>query len=226
MNALATSSASPVGATPLHDDDGIRLSEYLDILIDRRWLVVAITGVAVALGMAYAMLSTPVYQSNLLIQVEDSAPDAKSFLGDTANLFDVKTSAAGEIQILRSRMIMGGAVEATRLYIDARPRYVPFIGAWLARRAKTLSEPGFLGMSGYVSGTEAIAVAKFDVPPAFEDQQAFTITVQSDGQYTLTHPGLEETLNGTVGTPLTQHIPGGDLVLIVSQLEESLALSS
>ncbi|QRF59016.1 polysaccharide biosynthesis tyrosine autokinase [Variovorax paradoxus] len=219
MNALATSSASPVGATPLHDDDGIRLSEYLDILIDRRWLVVAITGVAVALGMAYAMLSTPVYQSNLLIQVEDSAPDAKSFLGDTANLFDVKTSAAGEIQILRSRMIMGGAVEATRLYIDARPRYVPFIGAWLARRAKTLSEPGFLGMSGYVSGTEAIAVAKFDVPPAFEDQQAFTITVQSDGQYTLTHPGLEETLNGTVGTPLTQHIPGGDLVLIVSQLE-------
>lgn len=219
MNALATSSASPVGAIPLHDDDSINLSEYLDILIDRRWLVIAIAGIAVVLGMAYAILSTPVYQSNLLIQVEDSAPDAKSFLGDTANLFDVKTSTAGEIQILRSRMIMGGAVEATRLYIDARPRYVPFIGAWLARHAKTVSEPGFLGLSGYVSGAEAITISKFDVPPAFEDQEAFTITVHSEGQYTLTHPGLEETLSGKVGKPLVQQIPGGDLVLVVSQLE-------
>ncbi|SFP63726.1 tyrosine-protein kinase Etk/Wzc [Variovorax sp. PDC80] len=219
MNALATSSDLPIGGAASYDDDAFRVSEYLDILIDRRWLVAAITGVAVALGMAYAMLSTPVYQSNLLIQVEDSAPDAKSFLGDTANLFDVKTSAAGEIQIIRSRMIMGGAVEATRLYIDARPHYVPFIGAWLARRAKTLSEPGFLGMNGYVSGAEAITVAKFDVPPTFEDQQAFVITAEADGQYTLAHPGLENVLSGTVGKPLTQEVAGGTLVLIVSQLE-------
>jgi tyrosine-protein kinase Etk/Wzc len=102
-----------------------------------------VTCVAVVLGVAYALLSTPVYQSNLLVQVEDSAPDAKNFLGDTANLFDVKTPATGEIQIIRSRMVMGGAVEATRLYIDAQPRYVPVIGEWLARRAKGLSSQAF-----------------------------------------------------------------------------------
>lgn len=222
MTSLATPSPSSVAvAGPLRDDDDdvIHLSEYLDILIDRKWLVAGITFVAVALGVAYAVLSTPVYQSNLLVQVEDSAPDAKSFLGDTGALFDVKTPAAGEIQIIRSRMIIGGAVEATRLYIDARPRYTPVVGEWLARRAKVLSEPGFLGMSGYVSGAEAIDIAKFDVPSKFEDQAPFTITAQADGQYTLVHPDLAEPLTGTVGKLMSQQVPGGTIVLIVSQLD-------
>ncbi|MFS2100291.1 polysaccharide biosynthesis tyrosine autokinase [Variovorax sp. Varisp85] len=222
MTSLASPSASSAAVVgPLRDDedDVIHLSEYLDILIDRKWLVAGITFVAVALGVAYAVLSTPVYQSNLLVQVEDSAPDAKSFLGDTGALFDVKTPAIGEIQIIRSRMIMGGAVEATRLYIDAQPRYTPLIGEWLARRAKELSEPGFLGMSGYVSGTEAIDIAKFDVPPEFEDQKPFTITAQANGQYTLAHPDLAEPLTGTVGKLLSQQVHGGTIVLIVSQLD-------
>ncbi|MDM0004445.1 polysaccharide biosynthesis tyrosine autokinase [Variovorax sp. J22G73] len=221
MNALVSPSAtspSVAGALRDDDDDAINLSEYLDILIDRKWLVAGVTCIAVALGVAYALLSTPVYQSNLLVQVEDSAPDAKNFLGDTANLFDVKTPASGEIQIIRSRMIMGGAVEATRLYIDAKPRYVPVIGEWLARRAKGLSEPGFLGMSGYVSGKEAVNIAKFDVPSVFEDQAPFTITVQPGDQYTLTHPDLDEPLTGTIGKVLSEQVPGGNIVLIVSQV--------
>lgn len=220
MNAIANSSASPTSvATPPHDDDVIRLSEYWDILIDRKWLVASITGLAVALGVAYALLSTPIYQSNLLVQVEDSAPDAKNFLGDTANLFDVKTPASGEIQIIRSRMIIGGAVEATRLYIEARPRYIPVIGEWLSRRAKGLSEPGFLGLGGYVSGTEAIDIAKFDVPAVLEDQKPFTITAQTSGEYILTHPDLEEPMAGVVGKLLTRQVTGGTLALIVSRLD-------
>lgn len=220
MTALASSPmpTAPI-VTPRDDDDVIHLSEYLDILIDRKWLVAGITLVAIVLGIAYALLSTPIYQSNLLVQVEDSAPDAKNFLGDTANLFDVKTPATGEIQIIRSRMVIGGAVEATRLYIDARPRRIPLIGEWLSRRAKELSEPGFLGMSGYVSGTEAIGIAKFDIPASLEDQHPFMITAQAGGQYTLTHPDLSTPLTGTVGAVLSQETPDGTIVLMVSKLD-------
>jgi len=201
------------------DDDVVNLSEYFDILLDRKWLVASITAAALALGVGYALLATPIYQSNLLIQVEDSAPDAKNFLGDTANLFDVKTPATGEIQIIRSRMVIGGAVEAMRLYIDARPRYVPVIGEWLSRRAKGLSDPGFLGMGGYVSGTEAIDIAKFDVPSALEDQQPFTIIAQADNQYALSHPDLSEPLIGTAGKMLNQQVPGGTVTLMVSRMD-------
>ncbi|MDQ0042690.1 polysaccharide biosynthesis tyrosine autokinase [Variovorax boronicumulans] len=219
MTALASPQVPSAPVTPRDDDDVIHLSEYLDILIDRKWLVAGITFVAVVLGVAYALLSTPIYQSNLLIQVEDSAPDAKNFLGDTANLFDVKTPATGEIQILRSRMIMGGAVEATRLYIDAQPRRIPLVGEWLSRRAKTLSDPGFLGMDGYVSGTEAIGIDKFDVPALLEDQQPFTVIAGAGGQYTLTHPDLSVPLTGTVGTLLSQSTPDGTITLMVSKLD-------
>ncbi len=139
--------------------------EYWDIIVDNRWLIAAITALALAVGGAYAFLAKPVYESNLLIQVEDSAGSAKSFLGEAASLFDVKTPATAEIEIIRSRMVIGQAVDNTLLYIDARPRYLPLVGDWLARRAKTLSEPGFLGIGGWVTGNEKITVSAFDVPP-------------------------------------------------------------
>ncbi len=114
---------------------------------------------------------------------------------------------------------MGGAVEATRLYIDARPRYLPVVGEWLARRAKGLSEPGFLGLAGYVTGTESISIAKFDVPPDLEDQKPFTITMRPNGEYILTHPDLDEALTGAVGKVLTHQVAGGNILLIVSRLD-------
>ena len=199
-------------------DDEINISEYFDILLDRKWLVAGVTTLAVALGVAYALLSTPIYQSNLLVQVEDSAPDAKGFLGDSASLFDVKTPATGELQIIRSRSVLGAAVDQTRLYIEAAPRYLPVVGTWLARRADGLSTPGFLGMEGYVTGKEKIEVTQFDVPPAFEDDKPYTVTALGEGHYTLTHEDLDEALNGTVGQPLVYRGNGGTLTLLIETL--------
>lgn len=199
-------------------DDEINISEYFDILVDRKWLVAGVTTLALALGVAYALFSTPIYQSNLLVQVEDSAPDAKGFLGDSASLFDVKTPATGEIQIIRSRSVLGAAVDQTKLYIEAAPRYLPVVGTWLARRADGLSTPGFLGMQGYVTGKEKIDVAQFDVPPAFEDGKPFTVTALGEGRYSLTHEDLDEALNGTVGQPLVHRGSAGTLTLLIDTL--------
>lgn len=201
------------------DDDEINLKEWIDILIDRKWLVAAVTVLALAFGVAYAMLSTPIYQSNLLIQVEDAAPDAKGFLGEASNLFDVKTPATGEIQVIRSRMVLGAAVDQTRAYIDARPRYLPILGRWLARRADGLSEPGFLGIGGYVNGKERISIARFDVPVELEDEAPFLVTAQSDGKYMLTHAELDQPLIGTVGQPLHHALEYGAIDLLIDKLE-------
>ncbi|KQX94896.1 polysaccharide biosynthesis tyrosine autokinase [Variovorax sp. Root473] len=219
MTPSASTSVPSAALARDDEDDAIHLSEYFDILLDRKWLVAGITAVALVIGTAYALLATPIYRSNLLIQVEDSAPDAKNFLGDTANLFEVKTPATGEIQIIRSRLVIGGAIEAKQLYIDAQPRYLPFVGEWLSRRAKELSSPGFLGTGGYVSGTEAVNIAKFDVPSTFEDQKPFTITALAGGQYTLSHPDLAEPLTGTVGKVFNQQVPEGIITLVVSRLD-------
>ncbi|TWO72529.1 polysaccharide biosynthesis tyrosine autokinase [Caenimonas sedimenti] len=198
------------------EDDEINLAEYWDILVDNRWLILGVLVLALAAGIAYAVVARPVYQTNLLIQVEDSAGSAKSFLGEASSLFDVKTPAAAEIEIIRSRLIVGQAVDNTALHIDARPRYVPFIGNWMARRAKTLSDPGFLGLGGYVSGTERIGIETFKVPSAFEGER-FRVTSQGAGAYTLSHPEISPT-TGRVGVPLVLNTPEGPINLTISQL--------
>ena len=217
--------ASQQAALPMQaleeEDDGINLTEYWDILVDNRWLVAAVATVALLLGAAYAFLGKPIYEANLAVQVEDSGNSAGSFLGDAASsLLSVKTPAAGEIEILRSRAILGKAVENTKLYISARPRYAPIVGSWLSRRATELSEPGFMGLSGYVTGTESILVPRFDVPPDFEEKP-FTLTLGTDGQYTLSHPDIETPMKGAVGTLLVANIPNvsnGSLSLLVSSI--------
>ena len=220
--AVNTSNVARVGqptSPATADDDETYLSEYIDILIDHKWLVAAVTALALTIGVAYVLFSTPIYQSNLLIQVEDSAADAKGFLGEASNLFDVKTPATGEIQVIRSRMVLGAAVDQTRFYIDAKPRYLPVLGTWLARRAEGLSEPGFLGISGYVNGKERISIARFDLPAAMEDEEPFLITAQGGGKYVLTHEELNQPLTGIVGQPLHHAFEDGTIDLLIEKLD-------
>ena len=218
--ARAAQPATPAASHGGRDDE-INLAEYIDILVDRKWLVAGVTALGLALGVAYALLATPIYQSNLLIQVEDTAPDAKGFLGDATSLFEVKTPATGEIQILRSRMVLGNAVDATRLYIDAKPRYLPIVGEWLARRSHDLSTPGFLGLDGYVTGREDIEVERLHVPPELEDGKPFTVTALGENRYQLDHEDLRQPLTGTVGQPLefAGDADTGPISMMVSQLD-------
>jgi tyrosine-protein kinase Etk/Wzc len=199
------------------DEDDLDLGRYIDVLLSNKWLIAAITLVVFAIGAIYAFLERPIYESNLVVQVEDTDTGGKGILSEAGGLIDVKTPANAEIEIIRSRMIAGQAVEATKLYIAASPRYVPYIGGWMARRATGLSDPGFFGLDGYVSGTERILVSKFDVPTHMEGG-LFTVTVKAGNQYTLDYPGMQQ-LTGTVGTPLKADSGnGGPIELTVTEL--------
>jgi len=203
--------------TNRQEDREINLLEYWDIILDNRWLVGAITALSLFVGGAYALLADPVYESNLLIQVEDSSGSAKSFLGEAAGLLDVKTPATAELEILRSRLVIGRAVDSTRFYITAGPRYLPLVGTWLARRATELSTPGLLGFGGWVSGTEKIEIGAFEVPQTLEGS-TFRLTAIGDKRYELAHPSLPGPLKGEVGTPLHATIASGGISLRVTEL--------
>lgn len=193
-------------------------SEYRNILMDRKGFILGMIGVAFFLSTVYVIFATPVYRANILLQIEDSAPDSKSFLTDTTGLGEVKTSANGEIQVLGSRMVLGPAVDQVKLYLNARPRYFPLFGEWLARGATKLSAPGFPGLSGYVTGTESIGVDRFLVPPSFEDAKAFTVTARGGGRYTVEHELLPTPLEGMVGVPLQHRAEDGTFEILVRDL--------
>lgn len=206
----------PVVPQASEESDEVNLVEYWDIIVDSRWLISIVAAAAMLIGGAYAFLANPVYESNLLIQVEDSQNSAKNLLGEAASLFDVKTPATAEMEIIRSRMVIGRAVDNTLLYISARPKRPPIVGDWLSRRAAGLSNPGFLGIGGWTTGAERIKVSSFDVPASEEDSK-FTLVASADGQFELRHPDLPRPLQGRVGTPLVGSVHGEPLTLTVDE---------
>ena len=207
----------PAQAAPMEDEGGINLVEYWDIIVDNRWLVAAVLALAGLLGGTYAFLAPPVYESNLLVQVEDNLGNSKSLLGEAAGLIDVKTATSAELEIIRSRLVIGQAVDSARLHISARPRYLPVVGSALARWSDGLSSPGFFGMPGYVTGRESITVPAFQVPSSLEGTR-FRLTAGANGSYVLKHPEIDTEMRGTVGTPMVHATPHGNVELTVTAL--------
>ncbi|WP_322049494.1 polysaccharide biosynthesis tyrosine autokinase [Paraburkholderia sp. J67] len=198
----------------------IDLGYYLDMVVGHRWLIAVIAAVFLAVGTAYAFLATPVYRADIMLQVEDSADGATggNLVSSVSSLFQVKSVTAGEIEILRSRLVVAYAVDKLRLYIHTSPRYFPLIGRWIARHNEEgLSRPGLLGMGGFAWGGESIDVNRFDVPQTLEGED-FSITALESGHYRLSGSGFGHPVEGEVGKLETFRSSAGDVLLSVSSL--------
>ena len=67
---MTTSSVSSRQNSAAVENDEIDLGRLLGYLIDGRWWIVCITGFFMVMGVAYALLATPVFKANALLQVE------------------------------------------------------------------------------------------------------------------------------------------------------------
>ncbi|BBA40315.1 MULTISPECIES: polysaccharide biosynthesis tyrosine autokinase [Burkholderia] len=217
MNKVLMNRAScPLPETDLGDEP--ELVRYADLVLTNRWLVAGVAAAVFAVGAAYALLAKPVYESNLLIQVEDNTGSPDSLLGSVSSLFDAKIQAAAEIEILKSRMVVGHAVENLRLYVDAQPKRFPLIGNAIAKRAHGLSHPGLFGFGGYGWGNESIDIGTFDVPKAFEGE-TFELTALPDGRFRLKSGDLDRPIEGVPGQLVESTQAGGTFRIRVDALQ-------
>jgi tyrosine-protein kinase Etk/Wzc len=206
----------PVGVQDDGDDDA-NLTSYLDLLFDNRGLIAGIALAITLLGLAYAFIAKPIYEANILIQVEDNPNSSNNILGGLSSMFDTKTAAASEMELLRSRTMVSSAVDSLRLTISARPKYFPVIGAWLAGRNKQLSEPGLAGYGGYAWGAEKIDVPRFNVSGELLNLD-FILTAESHGQFRLSQKSQDIELTGRVGSTLNAATEHGTIELRVESL--------
>jgi|SRR5450830_29420 len=197
------------------DDDGLDLKTHLYLLFDNRRLITCITVLFTLLGIAYGFSIKPTYETNILIQVEDKS--SKNPLGDASSLFDNKTAATSEMEILRSRMVVSRAVDNLQLYTYAVPKYFPFFGVWLATHNRQLSEPGLFGRGGYVWGDEEITVSLFKVPPSLLNYD-FTLKALENGQYLLNADRFGMLLKGKIGIKYLVPTEDGNVELKVDKL--------
>ncbi len=225
MNYLPIQQPSPPSVpqvvqatTIMHEDTETELSGYLHVLYKNRWLIAA-TALAVTLaGAVFAYMQKPVYEANMLIHVEEDRPgEMKNVLGEMAGVFDVSTAAAAEMELVRSRLVVAGAIDNLRLYISAEPKYFPVIGKWIAERREGISTPGIFGYGGYVWGDEKIDVPVFNVPDKLLNR-AFTLTSDVNGGYVLTEKESGIEVAGRVGVPLKAETSAGTIELTVQNL--------
>ncbi|WP_166111999.1 polysaccharide biosynthesis tyrosine autokinase [Pseudoalteromonas sp. Z9A5] len=194
----------------------IDLMALLGALIDRKYFIAAITAAFMFVGVVYAVFSTPVYQATAMLQVEDGGASVPGF-DDMAGMFESTSAAVTEIELLKSRSIIGEAVDSLKLDVTVEPKLFPLIGSRSFRKFTPLeegdlAEPSFWANS-YAWGGESINVFRFDVPRSAIDK-TFTLIALENNSIALLNENGDQIQTGKVGQELTN----GEFTLTVRSL--------
>ncbi|MDX8377059.1 MAG: polysaccharide biosynthesis tyrosine autokinase [Mariprofundales bacterium] len=160
-------------------EEEIDLREYLEVLLDARWLIAGIALLTTLCAIAFALISTPIYQADSLLQVEEKQSSIGG-MDELGSLLSGDTPTDAELEIIKSRMVIGNAVERLKLNIIAKPSLFPVIGGFFYRRhsGDALAEPLF-GLTEYCWGGETINISTLEVPSIYKGK-VLTLRVTDD----------------------------------------------
>lgn len=215
---MAYQDAVPASQTDASDE--IDLGELLDVLLDGKWLIVALTALVTAIGVLYAQMAAPVFKADALVQIESEGNNLGAVFGEMGTMLETSSSATGEIELIKSRLVLGRTIRDLKLYLDVRPKTLPIIGPGLARLQhgeQTLNDdtPWMFGAAS-IAGNY-LRVSRFDVP-ASHLNKAFVIRVlEEKGHYTLLSPMGTVLGNGQAGQLLDLSDLG--VRILVSELD-------
>ncbi len=186
------------------NSDEIDLGKLLGILLDAKWLIMVTTFAFAVFGIAFALLSTPIYKADALIQIEEkSSGGISSMVGDMGELFSQESSATTEVEIIKSRMILGETVDKFNLTTITEPNYAPIVGK------------GFARLTGDINH---IVVSRFALPSYASDYgHTIQIVDAEKGTYQLVRDDERVILKGKVGELAT----ADDYSLFVAGFESS-----
>jgi len=191
---------------------------WLGIVLQGRWWIIGGVLVGLLLGFVHGQLATPIYQSDALVQFESN-----KVVNATIQLsgeLDQQASLGTEIEIIRSRMVLGKTIEDLALDIHVYPQFFPVIGHWLARGASPgdLSKPALFGFRHFAWGGERVEVGQFDMPASWRGR-GFLLQALAGGKYRLKAPGGSWSRPYGVGETLLMKSPEGDIVFFLRSLQ-------
>ena len=170
--------------------DEIDLAKLFGILLDSKWLIIFITSLFAVIGVFYALLATPIYKADALIQVEQKTSGMSALVGDMGDIFSSESSAMTEMEIIKSRMILSQTVERLNLTTLASPIYMPIIGKGLARIQNQDTE---------------IVVGRFEIPRNASLNYKLIIDDSVAGLYTIYNSVDNKVLSGKVNTLVNEN---------------------
>ncbi|KFE50202.1 polysaccharide biosynthesis tyrosine autokinase [Pseudomonas syringae] len=190
-----------------YQDSRIDLATILRTLFDHKRLIIAVVGLFALVGVAYAVLSTPIYQANAMIQIEPKKIGIEGTPEVSSKPMSV-SQATTEIELIKSRAVLGKVVEDLKLNIVEGPKYFPMIGAYLSRtfkpeRENALAEPMF-GLTSYAWGGEKIDVFQLEVPDSLLGENLILVAGKP-GTFSLYDKDRSLLLSGGVNQTVEGH---------------------
>ena len=195
-------------------------------------------GVFMLLGLLYNFITAPVFSADVILQIDELENETTGAdLGKELTVQGAGNPLAAELEILKSRLILGEVAEQYKLDIEATPQYFPVFGAGFARWRESKSANKSIGqqnpkstsrdllhtggLSGnYTEGGEPVRIEEFDVP-AGAINKVFTLIALADNSFELKNKLDDVILRGTVGQLATSSGATADqrFSIMISQLD-------
>jgi tyrosine-protein kinase Etk/Wzc len=197
-------------------DDVIDLAELFGQLNANRNKILAIAAAVFFIAAVYAFVATPIYTANALLQVEQKQKGLAGMEG-VAELFGGSPSSLAEIEIIRSRSVLGPVVQDLNLHLLIEPNYFPVFGRAIARwhGNETLAEP-LLGMSSFAWGGEQLDIGRFEFKGdlAARPSKWFLMATGNDGFQLLDKDDVP-VLSGKAGELASAEYEGSTIELFI-----------
>jgi len=163
-------------------EDTIDLKELFFSLIAQWKLIALCVILSLVCALLYLRATPDTYAVDALVQVEESKGASAALLGDLSNMIDQKQPAQAEIEILRSRLVLGSVIQSLNLDLKISGTQNSF--------ADRLFSPHHYAADYqaksvvFKDDAQSFEVRKFDVPAAYRDKP---LELQFEGnKFTLT----------------------------------------
>lgn len=177
-------------STPNNAEDTIDLRELFFSLIAQWKLIFFCVILSMVCALLYLRITPNTYTVNALVQVEEKKGASAALLGDLSEMIDQKSPAQAEIEILRSRLILGQVIHGLNLDI-----VISSVENTLQERI--LHKPEYATKYGpqqvtFVDKGKAFSIQQFDVPNDYLNTPLI-LTIQ-DSNFSLQDAKTGETL--------------------------------
>lgn len=206
---------SPHPRDSKEERQGISPLAIVGVMGENRWLIAGVTVLSLGLGAGFAMLQTPIYEANTLIAVEDSKNGAGGMLSQAQGLMDDRSSAATEMEILRSRLVVGKAVANLQLDLDIQSKQAGMVER-IARLLERIWSPGSANASDADRTIDKLRISSFEVPAA-QTGKYFILRTTITG-FELLSPLGQLLVSGRPREDLIFKIDGRDGRLVVAEM--------
>ena len=233
------------------DDDEIDLLELFRTLLNGKWIILLFTTLFIIGAVVYAFGKTPIYKADTLLQVETKKAGIPG-LDEIAGLGGDDTSVGTELEIIKSRKILGETVTSLDLDIIAMPKRLPILGNFNKRfhdSSELRKLPSILDsiddlLNKYAWSHEDIKITRLEVAKELQNSALTLVAIDSSTYNIISGDTIliegakvgqsENSLDGslTINVGSLNSLPGTHFVLIklsglraIERLQKSIQVS-